>query len=78
MRSNFEQELRWGNDADPQHLHRWADRTLQQQFQLATEKYSIFRQLNSFEKEQLSTVLNKKHSFHSPAAQPEKSVQEKT
>ena len=45
---------------------------------MVSEKYSIFQQLNSFIKEQLSTVLNEKHSFCSATTQPEKSLQEKT
>ena len=45
---------------------------------MAAEKYSIFRQLNHSEKEQLSTVLNKKHSFCFATTEPEKSLQKKT
>ena len=73
-----QQKLRWENDAHPQHLHHWANRTLQQRFQLVTKKYSIFQQLNSFKKEQLSTVLDEKHLCCSATAKPKKSVQKKT
>ena len=59
IRAFSQRELRWRNNAHPQHLHHWANRTLHQLFQLASEKYSIFRQLNSFEKKNYQLCLTK-------------------